>query len=100
MRRQQPPRLYQRDSSHPPSEREPSARGRCPCPSDMSADEEGVYAAGDVALAYNATARRPLAVEHWGDALDQGAAAGVSASGATAKWDGVPGFGRPSARRR
>lgn len=36
MRRQQPPRLYQRDSSHPPSEREPSARGRCPCPSDMS----------------------------------------------------------------
>jgi NADPH-dependent 2,4-dienoyl-CoA reductase/sulfur reductase-like enzyme len=67
-------------------------QGRVVVGADMATSAEGVYAAGDVALAYNATARRPLAVEHWGDALDQGAVAGVSASGATARWDGVPGF--------
>jgi 3-phenylpropionate/trans-cinnamate dioxygenase ferredoxin reductase subunit len=59
---------------------------------DMQTSTEGVYAAGDVALAYNATARRHLAVEHWQDAIDQGAIAGAVASGQEAEWTGVPGF--------
>jgi len=52
----------------------------------------GLYAAGDVAYAENATARRHLRVEHWGDALGQGEVAGRSAAGADAVWDAVPGF--------
>lgn len=59
---------------------------------DMGTSAEGVFAAGDVALAYHAVARRSLAVEHWQDALDQGAIAGSSAAGQSATWDGVPGF--------
>ncbi|MBV9514156.1 MAG: FAD-dependent oxidoreductase [Mycobacteriaceae bacterium] len=59
---------------------------------DMSTSAPGVYAAGDVALAYNVTAGRHLAVEHWQDAVDQGAIAGGSAAGADGTWDGVPGF--------
>jgi 3-phenylpropionate/trans-cinnamate dioxygenase ferredoxin reductase component len=59
---------------------------------DMATSVHGVYAAGDVALAYNATARRHLAVEHWQDAVDQGAVAGANAAGRDATWDGVPGF--------
>ena len=31
-------------------------------------------------------------MEHWQDAVDQGAVAGASAAGMPAKWDGVPGF--------
>ncbi|HEY9263983.1 MAG TPA: FAD-dependent oxidoreductase, partial [Mycobacterium sp.] len=52
----------------------------------------GVYAAGDAALGFNATAGRPIAVEHWQDAADQGAVAGARAAGAEAEWTGVPGF--------
>ena len=51
-----------------------------------------MLAAGDVALAWNRTAGRRIAVEHWQDAVDQGAIAGSSAAGASAVWDGVPGF--------
>jgi NADPH-dependent 2,4-dienoyl-CoA reductase/sulfur reductase-like enzyme len=60
--------------------------------SDMRTSAPGVYAAGDVALAYNETAGRHLAVEHWQDADDQGTIAGTSAAGVTAAWDAVPGF--------
>jgi NADPH-dependent 2,4-dienoyl-CoA reductase/sulfur reductase-like enzyme len=60
--------------------------------SDMSTSTNGVYAAGDVALALHAVAGRYLAVEHWQDALDQGAIAGTSAAGKRATWNGVPGF--------
>lgn len=60
--------------------------------SDMSTSAPGVHAAGDVALAYNQTAGRHLAVEHWQDADDQGVIAGTSAAGVTAAWDSVPGF--------
>jgi NADPH-dependent 2,4-dienoyl-CoA reductase/sulfur reductase-like enzyme len=60
--------------------------------SGMCTSVKGVYAAGDVALARHAVAGRHLAVEHWQDALDQGAIAGTSAAGKTAIWDGVPGF--------
>jgi NADPH-dependent 2,4-dienoyl-CoA reductase/sulfur reductase-like enzyme len=60
--------------------------------SGMRTSVKGVYAAGDVALARHAVAGRHLAVEHWQDALDQGAIAGTTAAGKTATWDGVPGF--------
>jgi 3-phenylpropionate/trans-cinnamate dioxygenase ferredoxin reductase component len=59
---------------------------------DMQTSAADIYAAGDVALAHNSTARRAVAVEHWQDAVDQGAIAGASAAGADAKWSGVPGF--------
>jgi len=60
--------------------------------SDMRTSAESVYAAGDVAMAYNCTAERSLAVEHWQDAIDHGTVAGTNASGGSAEWDGVPGF--------
>ena len=58
----------------------------------MRTSLDGVLAAGDVALAHNATAGRPVHVEHWGDALAHGEVAGRSAAGAQAVWDDVPGF--------
>jgi 3-phenylpropionate/trans-cinnamate dioxygenase ferredoxin reductase component len=51
-----------------------------------------VYAAGDVALAYNVTAGRHIRAEHWRDAAQQGLVAGLSAAGHLAAWDKVPGF--------
>lgn len=60
--------------------------------SDMRTSSKRVYAVGDVALAFNSGAGRPLAVEHWQDAVDQGRIAGANAAGGDAKWDGVPGF--------
>jgi 3-phenylpropionate/trans-cinnamate dioxygenase ferredoxin reductase subunit len=60
--------------------------------SDMRASSKHVYAVGDVALAFNSGAGRPLAVEHWQDAADQGRIAGTNAADGSAKWDGVPGF--------
>lgn len=58
----------------------------------MRTSLDGLLAAGDVALARNATAGRPLRVEHWGDALGQGRVAGDTAAGAEAAWADVPGF--------
>jgi 3-phenylpropionate/trans-cinnamate dioxygenase ferredoxin reductase component len=60
--------------------------------SDMRTSAEDVYAAGDVALAFNTSAGRPLAVEHWQDAIDHGQIAGAAAAGESRQWDGVPGF--------
>jgi 3-phenylpropionate/trans-cinnamate dioxygenase ferredoxin reductase component len=51
-----------------------------------------VYAAGDVALAYNVTAGRRIPAEHWRDAAQQGLVAGLSTAGHPAAWDKVPGF--------
>jgi 3-phenylpropionate/trans-cinnamate dioxygenase ferredoxin reductase subunit len=51
-----------------------------------------VLAVGDVASAYNVSARRHLRVEHWGDALAQGELAGHTLAGLHAGWDSVPGF--------
>jgi NADPH-dependent 2,4-dienoyl-CoA reductase/sulfur reductase-like enzyme len=51
-----------------------------------------VYAAGDVALAYNVTAGRRIRAEHWRDAAQQGLVAGLSAAGHFAAWDRVPEF--------
>ena len=58
----------------------------------MRTSLEGVLAAGDVALAHNAAAGRPLRIEHWGDALAQGEVAGRTAAGAPSTWADVPGF--------
>lgn len=66
--------------------------GRIPVGPDMRTAVDGVWAAGDVAFAVNVDAGRALAVEHWGDAMDQGEVAGSTAAGDEAKWTGVPGF--------
>jgi 3-phenylpropionate/trans-cinnamate dioxygenase ferredoxin reductase component len=67
-------------------------RGAIPVDAHQRTAKPGLYAAGDVAFAENATARRHLRVEHWGDALGQGEIAGRNAAGADAVWDAVPGF--------
>jgi 3-phenylpropionate/trans-cinnamate dioxygenase ferredoxin reductase subunit len=59
---------------------------------DMRTSADGVFAAGDVASAFNAAAGRHVPVEHWQDAMDQGEVAGAVAAGQSAKWDAVPGF--------
>lgn len=52
----------------------------------------GVLVAGDVAFATNAAAGRPLRVEHWGEALAQGAIAGATMVGVDERWQSAPGF--------
>ena len=68
------------------------AGGAITVDSAMRSSLPGVLAAGDVCLADNAAAGRPLRVEHWGDALGQGAVAGATAAGRVSVWDAVPGF--------
>lgn len=58
----------------------------------MRTGAAGVLACGDCSRAEHAIARRPLHVEHWGDALAQGEVAGWSAAGREASWDTVPGI--------
>jgi 3-phenylpropionate/trans-cinnamate dioxygenase ferredoxin reductase component len=59
---------------------------------DMRTSAPDVFAAGDAALAFNPTAGRRIAIEHWQDAVDQGTVAGAVAAGNDQQWDGVPGF--------
>ncbi len=66
--------------------------GAVPVSAAMRTAREGLLAAGDVCRADNLAAGRPLRVEHWGDALGQGAVAGQTAAGVEAGWDEVPGF--------
>lgn len=66
--------------------------GRIVVDEHMHASARNVYAAGDVALAYNVTAGRRIRAEHWRDAAQQGLIAGLSAAGHPAAWDKVPGF--------
>ncbi len=66
--------------------------GAVPVDASMRSVDPGVLAAGDVCKAQNASAGRPLRVEHWGDALRQGEIAGAVAAGAAVAWDEVPGF--------
>jgi len=66
--------------------------GAVPVDAHQRTAKPGLYAAGDVAFAQNATAGRHLRVEHWGDALGQGEVAGRNAAGADTVWDAVPGF--------
>jgi 3-phenylpropionate/trans-cinnamate dioxygenase ferredoxin reductase component len=58
----------------------------------MRTSRENVYAAGDLVRAHNASAGRPLAVEHWGEALNMGEIAGRNAAGEDRVWDVAPGF--------
>jgi NADPH-dependent 2,4-dienoyl-CoA reductase/sulfur reductase-like enzyme len=66
--------------------------GRIVVDASMRTSTEGVLAAGDVALAFNAAAKRHLAVEHWGEALKMGEIAGRTLAGEDAEWDVAPGF--------
>jgi NADPH-dependent 2,4-dienoyl-CoA reductase/sulfur reductase-like enzyme len=66
--------------------------GRVVVDAQMRSSRPGVLAAGDVAFAFNATAGRHLAVEHWGDALAMGRVAGETAAGRESSWAEVPGF--------
>jgi 3-phenylpropionate/trans-cinnamate dioxygenase ferredoxin reductase subunit len=66
--------------------------GRIVVDEHMHTSALNVYAAGDVALAYNVTAGRHIPAEHWRDAAQQGLIAGLSAAGHPAAWDKVPGF--------
>lgn len=66
--------------------------GGIPADSRLRTSVPGLLAAGDAVHAHNATADRALRVEHWGEALEQGAVAGATAAGHDAKWDTVPGF--------
>ncbi len=66
--------------------------GRIVVDEGMQTSAPGVFAAGDVALAYHAGAGRRISVEHWSDAETMGAVAGANAAGAAQKWDAVPGF--------
>ena len=67
--------------------------GRIVVDERMRTSAEGVYAAGDVALAHNTAAGRHLAVEHWGEALNMGEIAGRAIAGdADARWAVAPGF--------
>ena len=52
----------------------------------------GIFAAGDIAYAQNRAAGRPLRVEHWGEAENQGTVAGAVAAGQDSAWDTAPGF--------
>lgn len=70
----------------------PVERSRIVVDAGMMTRMPGVSAAGDVALAFNTTAGRPIAVEHWQDAAEQGAIAGARAAGAQQSWSDVPGF--------
>ena len=63
-----------------------------PTDAGMRTALDGVLAAGDVAFAENTAAGRRLRVEHWGDALGQGAVAGSTAAGVQSGWSDVPGF--------
>jgi NADPH-dependent 2,4-dienoyl-CoA reductase/sulfur reductase-like enzyme len=64
-----------------------------PADDRLRTERPGVLAAGDVVAARNATLGRPLTVEHWGDAIEQGELAGrILAGDEEARWDGVPGF--------
>lgn len=69
-----------------------TASGRVRTDARMRSTAPGVYAAGDVALVDNATAGRPVVVEHWGEALTMGGIAGHNAAGGEAVWQNPPGF--------
>ena len=52
----------------------------------------GVFAIGDIATAWHASAERHLRVEHWGDAEAQGRVVGRHLAGEPAAWTTPPGF--------
>jgi NADPH-dependent 2,4-dienoyl-CoA reductase/sulfur reductase-like enzyme len=58
----------------------------------MESADPRLFAAGDVAFAFNSAAGRRLRVEHWGEALNMGEVAGKTLAGEEARWDVAPGF--------
>lgn len=58
----------------------------------MRSSVPSVLAVGDVAAAFNRSAGRRLKVEHWGEALNHGAAAGATLAGIDEPWSAAPGF--------
>lgn len=66
--------------------------GRVVVDEHMRTSIGNVYAAGDVTLAHNVAAGRPVVAEHWRDATQQGLIAGLNAAGQPAAWNKVPGF--------
>lgn len=58
----------------------------------LRSSHPGIWAVGDIAVAEHPLAGRPLRVEHWGDALAHGEAAGRTLAGEQSRWDSVPGF--------
>lgn len=68
------------------------AEGRVLVDERMQTSAAAIYAAGDIAYAYNSSAGRHLSVEHWGDAVAMGEIAGRNAAGADASWSDAPGF--------
>jgi 3-phenylpropionate/trans-cinnamate dioxygenase ferredoxin reductase component len=69
-----------------------TARGRIVVDATLRTNYPDVFAAGDVTAAHNATAGRPIHVEHWSDADAMGEIAGTNAAGGHVEWDAVPGF--------
>ncbi|MFD2419652.1 NAD(P)/FAD-dependent oxidoreductase [Amycolatopsis pigmentata] len=67
-------------------------QGRVVADEKLATSADGVYAAGDVAFALNATAGRRLPVEHWGEAETMGEIAGANAAGEKRVWRNAPGF--------
>jgi 3-phenylpropionate/trans-cinnamate dioxygenase ferredoxin reductase subunit len=68
------------------------AEGAVPVDASMRTPAPDVFAVGDIARAFNASAGRSLRVEHWGDAERMGAVAGAVTAGAEDAWAQVPGF--------
>jgi 3-phenylpropionate/trans-cinnamate dioxygenase ferredoxin reductase subunit len=66
--------------------------GRIVVDEHMHTAARNIYAAGDVALAFNVTAGRRIRAEHWRDAAQQGRVAGLAAAGQPAVWNKVPEF--------
>jgi 3-phenylpropionate/trans-cinnamate dioxygenase ferredoxin reductase component len=58
----------------------------------LRASAPGVYAAGDVASAWHPHYRERLRVEHWANAVNQGATAGTNAAGGTETYTRLPYF--------
>jgi 3-phenylpropionate/trans-cinnamate dioxygenase ferredoxin reductase component len=58
----------------------------------LESGAQGIYAAGDVASAWHPHYRRNVRIEHWANALNQGAAAGRNAAGRREPYDRLPYF--------
>lgn len=66
--------------------------GRVVVDEHMRTSIRNIYAAGDITLARNIVAGRPVVSEHWRDAAQQGLVAGLTAAGYRSSWDKVSGF--------
>lgn len=69
-----------------------AADGAVPVDTRLRTKDPHIWAAGDIALAQNIWAGRPLRVEHWANAKNQGAFAGRSMAGAEDEWAEPPYF--------